>query len=173
MYTYVHTYIHTNIHTYTLDHSSLPTLAFHSARPTTVVSSAHMIVTVSTIRDASKVATPFPSLGHTFTCSVVLGNTHHHHFLRVVHREGSTAVAARRTILIELIIISIGIYMYARMYVCMYVCIISERAKRASSVMFVFNRDFRYVYIYIYIYLYVAVRQPLRACPDIIAKKRP
>ena len=28
---------------------------------------------------------------------------------------------------------------------CMYVCIISERA---SSVMFVFNRDFRYVYIY-------------------------
>ena len=47
--------------------------------------------------------------------------------------------------------------------------LVSERAKRASSVMFVFNRDFRYVYIYIY----VAVRQPLRACPDIIAKKRP
>ena len=33
------------------------------------------------------------------------------------------------------------------------VVIISERAKRASSVMFVFNRDFRYVYIYIYIYI--------------------
>ena len=29
--------------------------------------------------------------------------------------------------------------------------IFSERAKRASSVMFVFNRDFRYVRIYIYI----------------------
>ena len=28
---------------------------------------------------------------------------------------------------------------------------ISERAKRASSVMFVFNRDFRYVRIYIYL----------------------
>ena len=56
-------------------------------------------------------------------------------------------------------------------YVCVcYLCsLISERAKRASSVMFVFNRDFRYVYIIIY----VAVRQPLRACPDIIAKKCP
>ena len=39
---------------------------------------------------------------------------------------------------------------------------ISERAKRASSVMFVFNRDFRYVYIYMYIY--VAVRQVICAC---------
>ena len=29
--------------------------------------------------------------------------------------------------------------------------LISERAKRASSVMFVFNRDFRYVRIYIYL----------------------
>ena len=29
--------------------------------------------------------------------------------------------------------------------------LISERAKRASSVMFVFNRNFRYVRIYIYI----------------------
>ena len=33
--------------------------------------------------------------------------------------------------------------------------IISERAKRASSVMFVFNRDFRYVRIYIYMYMYM------------------
>ena len=32
---------------------------------------------------------------------------------------------------------------------------ISERAKRASSVMFVFNRDFRYVYIYMYIYIFI------------------
>ena len=32
---------------------------------------------------------------------------------------------------------------------------ISERAKRASSVMVVFNRDFRYVRIYIYIYMAV------------------
>ena len=40
--------------------------------------------------------------------------------------------------------------------------IISERAKRASSIMFVFNRDFRYVRIYVYIY--VAIRQPIRAC---------
>ena len=31
--------------------------------------------------------------------------------------------------------------------------IISERAKRASSVLFVFNRDFRYVRICIYIYI--------------------
>ena len=29
--------------------------------------------------------------------------------------------------------------------------IISERVKQASSVMFVFNRDFRYVHTYIYI----------------------
>ena len=35
----------------------------------------------------------------------------------------------------------------------MWIHFISERAKRASSVMFVFNRDFRYVRIYIYIYL--------------------
>ena len=56
-----------------------------------------------------------------------------------------------------------NIRMYIHMYI--YTYIISERGKRASSVMFVFNRDFRYVY--------VAVRQPLRACPDIIAKKRP
>ena len=33
--------------------------------------------------------------------------------------------------------------------------VISERAKRASSVMFVFNRDFRYVRIYIYMYIYM------------------
>ena len=39
-------------------------------------------------------------------------------------------------------------------------CIISERAKRASSVMFVFNRDFRYVRMYIY----VAIRQGICAC---------
>ena len=44
--------------------------------------------------------------------------------------------------------------------------LISERAKRASSVMFVFNRDFRYarIYIYVYIYIYVAVRQVICAC---------
>ena len=42
--------------------------------------------------------------------------------------------------------------------------LISERAKRASSVMSVFNRDFRYVHIYTYMYIYVAVRQPIRAC---------
>ena len=30
-------------------------------------------------------------------------------------------------------------------------CLISERAKRASSVMFVFNRDFRCVRIHIYV----------------------
>ena len=35
--------------------------------------------------------------------------------------------------------------------------LISERAKRASSVMFVFNRDFRYVRIYIYIYVYMYI----------------
>ena len=31
--------------------------------------------------------------------------------------------------------------------------VISERAKRASSVMFVFNRDFRYVRIYMWPYV--------------------
>ena len=36
---------------------------------------------------------------------------------------------------------------------CAYV--ISERVKRASLVMFVFNRDFRYVRIYIYIYVHI------------------
>ena len=44
----------------------------------------------------------------------------------------------------------------------------SERAKRASSVMFEFNRDFRYVriyiYIHVYIYIYVAVHQVICAC---------
>ena len=30
---------------------------------------------------------------------------------------------------------------------------ISERTKRVSSVMFVFNQDFRYIRIYIYIYI--------------------
>ena len=45
--------------------------------------------------------------------------------------------------------------------------IISERAKRASSVMFVFNRDFRYVRIYINVYIYVAVRQPIHACSEV------
>ena len=63
----------------------------------------------------------------------------------------------------------VRIYLLTVLFTFTMVIIISERAKRASSVMFVFNRDFRYVYIYIY----VAVRQPLRACPDIIAKKRP
>ena len=74
--------------------------------------------------------------------------------------------------------------------------IISERAKRASSVMFVFNRDFRYVYIYIlsaserseraqslfmsieisdiYIYIYMWPYVNLYAhAREIIAKKRP
>ena len=41
--------------------------------------------------------------------------------------------------------------------------IISERAKRASSVMFVFNCDFRYLRIYIYVYMYVVVRQVMYA----------
>ena len=36
--------------------------------------------------------------------------------------------------------------------------------ERASSVMLVFNRDFRYVGIYIYVYIYVAVRQVICAC---------
>ena len=36
--------------------------------------------------------------------------------------------------------------------------LISERAKRASSVMFVFNRDFRYVRIYMYIYMWPYVK---------------
>ena len=35
--------------------------------------------------------------------------------------------------------------------ICIKCPFISERAKRASSVMFVFNRDFRYVRIYIYL----------------------
>ena len=35
---------------------------------------------------------------------------------------------------------------------------ISERMKQASSVMFMFNRDFRYIYIY------VAVRQVIWTC---------
>ena len=38
--------------------------------------------------------------------------------------------------------------------------IISERAKRASSVMFMFNRESLDTYVYIY----VAVRQPISAC---------
>ena len=36
--------------------------------------------------------------------------------------------------------------------------IVSERAKRASSVMFVFNRDFRYVRIYVYVIARVGVK---------------
>ena len=47
---------------------------------------------------------------------------------------------------------------YARILVKL--TVISERAKRASSVMFVFNRDFRYVYIYMwpYVNLYAHAR---------------
>ena len=46
--------------------------------------------------------------------------------------------------------------------------IISERAKRASSVPVHVNRDFRYIYIYMwpYVNLYAHAR-------EIIAKKRP
>ena len=35
--------------------------------------------------------------------------------------------------------------------VCMNVSLVSERAKRASSVIVHVNRDFRYVYIYLFI----------------------
>ena len=40
--------------------------------------------------------------------------------------------------------------------------IVSERAKRASSVMFVFNLDFRYVRIYIYICMWSYVKLCMR-----------
>ena len=43
-----------------------------------------------------------------------------------------------------------------------YMFIISEQAKRASSVMFVFNRDFRYVRIYIYMAVRPAICSSLR-----------
>lgn len=66
--------IHLNIH-YPW---SLPALALHPTRPASIICPAHMIITISTIWEAGKVATSFSTFGYPFTRSIVLRNTHHH-----------------------------------------------------------------------------------------------